>query len=231
MTEAEGNVKRYRILLFGATGYVGSGVLDECLANRRVQTVTIVTRRSVKKNSKYYRKNKKLTEIIHENLLDHSGIEPQLTGYDACLWCIGISQSQAKDEKEYTKITKDLTLAAARTLARLNPEMTFIFISGMGTNKKSGSMWARVKGETEAALGKMKFKHQYNLRPGFIKSMSGQKHSNWMYRLFIPLFPLFKVLSPSTVITNREIGKVMLHLIETTPKKRTYENKEMRALL
>ena len=224
-------MKKFRILLFGATGYVGSGVLDECLADKRVGTVTIVTRKRLKKKGKNNLKNKKLTEIIHTDLLDYSAIEDKLSGHDACLWCVGISRSQAKDEAEYTRITKNFTLAAAAVLARLNPDMTFVFISGMGTDRKSGSMWARVKGETEAALGKMKFKHQYNLRPGFIKSVSGQTHSNRLYRLFIPLFPLLKLLTPNTVITNREIGGVMIRLLETAPKKRTFENKEMRALL
>ncbi|HYK17930.1 MAG TPA: NAD-dependent epimerase/dehydratase family protein, partial [Bryobacteraceae bacterium] len=149
------------VVLFGATGMIGQGVLRECLLDPAVDRLLCIGRSSIGQE------NPKLREIVHKNLLDYSPIEDQLSGYDACFFCLGVS-SAGMSEADYRRVTYDITVAAAETLARLNPRMTFIFVSGAGTDssEKSGSMWARVKGQTENAVLRMPFRAAYMFRPG-----------------------------------------------------------------
>lgn len=216
---------KLNVLIFGSSGLVGSGVRDACLEDPRIGSVTTV----VRKHSGL--KNSDLTEIVHDNFLDYSKIEKNLSGFDACFWCIGISYSQAKDEKQYGLITKDYALEAAKVLKGLNPDMTFIYLSGAGTNINSKSNWARIKGEAEEELGKIGFKNQFNVRPASILSANGVKHRLLSYRIISILNPIFKLFFPRFVITNKEIGTAMMLLAQHGNKEKTLENGEMKDLI
>src|SRR5215831_15581930 len=154
------------VVLFGATGMVGQGVLIECLDDPEVRRVVSVVRRPTGVT------NAKLTEIVHADFFDYAAIEPSLRDADACFFCLGVSSVGMKED-EYRHITYDLTMAAAKTLHRLNPNLAFIYVSGKGTDstEKGSSMWARVKGKTENALCALPFKAVYLFRPGFIQPL------------------------------------------------------------
>jgi uncharacterized protein YbjT (DUF2867 family) len=196
-------------MLFGASGMVGQGVLRECLADSEVQKVLSLGRGPVGQQ------HPKLREIIHANLLDLSPIERDLTGYDACFFCVGVS-SAGMTEARYRSITYDLTLSVAEALARLNPQMTFIYVSGQSTDSSEHgrSMWARVKGKTENALLRLPFKAAYMFRPGFILPMHGVKSKTTLYRLVYavaaPLYPLLKKVAPNSATNNEQLGRAML---------------------
>jgi uncharacterized protein YbjT (DUF2867 family) len=156
------------VILFGATGMVGQGVLRECLLDSDVQQILSIVR------TPSGQQHPKLRELVHTNFFDYSAMEPQLTGCGACFFCLGVS-SAGMDEAKYTQLTYDLTLAAASTLARLNPSMTFLYVSGAGTDstERGRTMWARVKGKTENALLKLPFRAAYMFRPGIIQPLHG----------------------------------------------------------
>ncbi len=197
------------VVLFGATGMVGQGVLRECLLDDDVQRVVVVGRSSVNQQ------HPKLKEILHSDLFDLAPIEHELTDLDACFFCLGISVAGLTEE-EYTRITYGIATSVAATLARLNPQMTFIFVSGMGTDstERGRTMWARVKGKTENAILKMPFRRAYMFRPAFIQPMHGIRSKTRMYRVFYaiagPLFPLLKRIFPRGVTTTERIGRTML---------------------
>ncbi|HEV8038888.1 MAG TPA: NAD(P)H-binding protein [Bryobacteraceae bacterium] len=197
------------MILFGATGMVGQGVLRECLLDPGVHEVQSIGRSASGKQ------DPKLRELIHADFLDYSDIESQLAGFDACFFCLGVS-SAGLTEEQYTRSTYDITLAAARTLARLNPEMTFIYVSGMGTDssERGRSMWARVKGKTENELQRLPFKAAYMFRPGVIVPLHGVKSKTQLYRFFYavlgPLLPLLSGRFPKYVTTTEQIGRAMI---------------------
>lgn len=195
------------VLLFGATGMIGHGTLMAALSDKRVSKVLTVGRRATG------RTHPKLTELVHADFLDYSAIEDQLSGYDTCLFCLGIS-SAGMSEEAYRRITYDMTLAAAQTLVKLNPQMTFVYVSGAGTNIDSRTMWARVKGETEAALVDLPFKAAYNARPGFIQSVGEARSRTTLYRaiyaIVSPLYPLLKRLAPTAMIDSDELGRALV---------------------
>ncbi len=197
------------ILLFGATGMVGQGVLRECLGAGDVERVVVVGRTATGID------HPKLREIIHPNLFDYSAIEAELTGFDACFFCLGVS-SGGMSEAEYSRTTFDLTLAAATLLVRLNPDMTFVYVSGAGTDSSENGriMWARVKGKTENALLRLPFKAVYLFRPGVIQPLYGATSKTTSYRLLYkvlqPLLPLLRRLMPAAVLTTEIIGQAML---------------------
>ncbi len=196
------------VILFGATGMVGQGVLRECLLDPHVRRVVIVGRTPTGQQ------HPKIEEIVHGDLYDLSSIEAKLTGLDACFFCLGIT-SAGMSEEAYTRVTYDITMAAATPLARLNPSMTFIFVSGAGTDStESGrTMWARVKGKTENALLRMPFKAAYMFRPGVIQPLHGIRSKTKLYQtlytIMRPLLPLLKRF-PSAMTTTEQIGKAML---------------------
>jgi uncharacterized protein YbjT (DUF2867 family) len=200
------------VLLFGATGMVGQGVLRECLLAPDVERVQTVGRSATGQS------HPKLRELVHGDLWNYSAVETQLTPFDACFFCLGVA-SAGMSEADYTRLTYDLTLAAARTLARLNPAMTFIFVSGMGTDssEQGGLMWARVKGRTENALQRLRFKAAYAFRPGLIQPLHGITSRTPAYRLFYtaaaPLMPLARRLFPNTIVTTEQVGKAMLNVV------------------
>jgi len=200
-----------KVILYGATGMVGQGVLRECLADLEVEQVLAVGR------SACGAEHPKLRELVRADLFEYAGIEDELAGYDACFFCLGVSAA-GMSEEAYTKITYDLTLAVGQTLARLNPEMTFIYVSGLGTDstQQGRSMWARVKGRTENDLLELPFKAAYMFRPGFIQPMHGIKSRTTSYRVLYaiatPLFPMLKALFPRQVTTTENVGVAMLHV-------------------
>jgi uncharacterized protein YbjT (DUF2867 family) len=198
-----------KILLFGATGMVGQGVLRECLLDPEVERVLVVGR------SQTGQRHEKLTELVHRDFTDFSAVEAELSGYDACFFCLGVSSAGMK-EPDYRRVTYDYTLAAARTLARLNPGMTFIYVSGAGTDStgKGRSMWARVKGQTENALFELPFKAAYMFRPGAIIPLNGVRSStswyNAVYAVIRPIVPILRRVKPTSVTTTEQLGRAML---------------------
>ncbi|QSQ26538.1 NAD-dependent epimerase/dehydratase family protein [Pyxidicoccus parkwayensis] len=218
-----------KVILFGATGMVGQGVLRECLLAPDVEEVLAVGRRATGQQ------HEKLRELVHENLSDYSSVEDRLTGYDACFFCLGVS-SAGMSEADYRRVTYDLALAAARTLVKLNPGMTFVFVSGSGTDStgKSRSMWARVKGETENALLQLPFKAAYMFRPAYIHPMHGVTSRTRLYRagyaVMGPLYPVLKALIPKYVTTSEQVGRAMLHVVRHGAPKRVLENADIDAL-
>jgi uncharacterized protein YbjT (DUF2867 family) len=197
-----------RILLFGATGMIGQGVLKECLTDPRVNAVLSIGRNPLGET------HPKLKEIVHGDLTNYAAIEEQLRGADACFFCLGTT-SAGKSEAEYTKITYDVTVAIATTLAKLNPTSTFIYVSAEGADSSETSkiMWARVRGRTENAVLKLPFKG-YVFRPGFVQPLDGIQSRTTAYRLFYkalwPLLPAMRALLPGSVSTTKIIGLAMI---------------------
>jgi uncharacterized protein YbjT (DUF2867 family) len=197
---------KIKAIITGATGMVGEGVLHECLQHSDVESVLVINRNPCGV------KHEKIKEIIHNDLFDLSAIEDQLAGYNACYFCAGVS-SVGKKEDKYTHITYDLTLNLADTLLKLNPDMTFCYVSGVGTDstEKGRSMWARVKGKTENDLLKLPFKATYMFRPGYIQPTKGLKNAYKAYKIFTPFYPIWKLLFPNYVVTLEELGLSMIN--------------------
>jgi uncharacterized protein YbjT (DUF2867 family) len=197
------------MMIFGATGMVGRGVLRECLLASDVERVLAVGRTGSGVT------HAKLRDLQVADLTDYRAVEADLSGFDACFFCLGVS-SAGMSEAQYTRITYDLTLAAAEVLARLNPQMTFVYVSGVGTDssERSSIMWARVKGRTENALRRLPFKASYMFRPGAIQAMHGERSkaraSAVAYVLSGWMLPLARAMLPRTIVTTESIGKAML---------------------
>ena len=197
-----------KAILFGASGMVGQGVLRECLLDPEVESILSIGRTPLPDAAK-------LQQI--QLPPDFETIAPQLTGYDVCFFVLGVS-SAGMSEADYARTTYDLTLAAATTLARLNPGMTFLYVSGAGTDtsEKGRTMWARVKGRTENALLRLPFKAAYMFRPGFIQPLDGIQSKtriyNFVYTLTAPITPLLRKLFPNHITTTEQLGKAMLEV-------------------
>jgi hypothetical protein len=199
--------KKLKVLITGSTGMVGEGVLLVCLQNPLVEKITVINRRSLGFT------HPRLTEIIHPDFYDLSAIENQLTGFDACFFCLGISSVGVKEE-DYFKVTYTLTMHFGETLSRLNPGMVFCYVTGAGTDEteKSRLSWARVKGRTENDLEKLPFKALYRYRFGFVKPVPGQKHIQSFYKYVNWLFPIGKRLYPEGFNTLEEVGLSMIQV-------------------
>lgn len=217
------------VLLFGATGMVGQGVLRECLLDSDVKLVQTVGR------SPTNVQHQKLREVVHRDLTNYISLEPRLTGFDACFFCLGIS-SVGMTEADYKRITYDIAVAAAETLARLNPSMTFIYVSGTGTDssERGRIMWARIKGQAENALLKMPFKGAYMFRPGVIEPMHGARSKTTAYRVLYalskPLVILLRHIFPDYILTTEQIGRAMLEVVRRGASKRILEPKDIHAI-
>jgi uncharacterized protein YbjT (DUF2867 family) len=217
------------VLLFGATGMVGQGVLRECLIDPDVRSIVTIGR------STTGQQHEKLREIVHKDFSDFSAIESELSGFDACFFCLGVS-SAGMTEKDYERVTYDFTIAAAQTLARLNPGMTFIYVSGAGTDstERGRTMWARVKGKTENALLRLPFKAAYMFRPSVIQPLHGITSKTKAYRVFYavtrPLLPLLKVLFPRYVTTTEQIGRAMIKAARQGAPKPVLESQDINSL-
>jgi uncharacterized protein YbjT (DUF2867 family) len=223
------NGQPMKVLLFGATGMVGQGVLRECLLDPNVQWIETIGR------SATGAKNPKLREIVHQDLLHYQPIESALSGFDACFFCLGVSSS-GMAEKDYERLTYGITMAAAATQSRLNPKMTFVYVSGAGTDssEQGRSMWARVKGRTENGLLRLPFAAAYMFRPGIIEPLDGIKSKTAAYRVFYalakPLLPLFRWALPNQILTTRQIGRAMLAVARNGSPKRILESRDIRAV-
>jgi uncharacterized protein YbjT (DUF2867 family) len=216
-----------KVLIFGATGMVGQGVLRECLLDAGVSAVQTVGRSATGVM------NPKLREILHPDLVHYSEIEDKLAGFDACFFCLGVS-SAGMPEPEYDRLTFGITMAAAETLSRLNPDMTFIYVSGAGTDssERGRSMWARVKGRTENALLRLPFKDAYMFRPAGIQSLHGERSKTTAYRagniLMQPLIPLLRRIFPDYILTTEEIGRAMIQVAKRGAPKKILESSDIR---
>jgi uncharacterized protein YbjT (DUF2867 family) len=199
---------KIKTIITGSTGMIGKGVLLECLDDPNVESVLVINRQTTDI------KHEKLWEIIHKDLFDLKPFESQFKGYNACFFCLGISSVGVK-EKEYDHITYDLTLDFAKTVLKMNPGITFCYISGAGTDssEKGKSMWARVKGKTENALLALPFKRAYMFRPGYIQPVKGirskTKNYNIFYSVMKPFYPLLKTI-PKYVTSTEKLGKAMI---------------------
>jgi hypothetical protein len=216
---------KIRAIITGATGMVGEGVLHECLHHPEVESVLSISRRTCGM------RHAKLKEVLHQDFSDFSGLEKELTGYNAGFFCMGVS-SLGMQEETYRHLTYDLTLALARPLSRLDPDMTICYVSGMGTDssEKGRVMWARVKGKTENDLLQLSFRAAYMFRPGFIRPTKGLKHTHAFYRVLDPLFPLAKLLFPSAALTLKEIGLAMINCVGSGPDKRVLDVRDIAML-
>ena len=195
-----------KVIITGATGMVGEGVLHECLQHPQVEAVLVVGRRACGVS------HPKLKEILHSDFFDLSSVEAQLAGYDACFFCLGVS-SVGMNEADFTHMTHTLTLHFAETVCRQNPAMTFGYISGSGTDstEQGRLMWARVKGKTENDLMRLPFKRAYAFRPGYIHPTPGLKNTLPYYKYFTWLYPVLRALLPGMVSTLKEMGLAMIN--------------------
>lgn len=204
---------------------VGEGVLHVALEHPDVESVLVIVRKSSDV------KHPKLRELVHNNFYDYLSIEKNLTGFNACFFCLGVS-SVGMSEKNYTRVTYDLTMAAAKTLSRLNPDMTFCYVSGAGTDstEKGRIMWARVKGRVENRLMELPFKSVYLFRPGFIKPMMGLRHAHAISKVVGMMYPLFKVISPKYVCMLEDVGLAMIQAAKAGPSRQIIENMDIARL-
>jgi uncharacterized protein YbjT (DUF2867 family) len=197
------------VIIFGSTGMIGQGVLRECLLDPGVQRVVTINRRRGGKT------HAKLREIVHPDLFNLAPLESELRGLDACFFCLGVT-SVGLSEEEYSRITYELALSIANTLVRLNPGMTFIYVSGAGTDssERGRIMWARVKGRAENALLRLPFRAVYMFRPGALIPLHGIRSStrlyNVLYAVLRPLVPLIRRISPDSFSTTEQMGRAMV---------------------
>ena len=217
-----------KVIIFGATGMIGQGVLAECLKDDGITEVLAVLR------SATGRRHAKLRELIHRDFFDYSAIEADLAGYEACFFCLGVTSVGMKEE-DYRRLTYDLTVAAASTLARLNPQMTFVFVSGRNADstEKGSVMWARVKGAAENVVLALPFKG-YVFRPVAIQPAPGiTSKTGWyraMYATMGVLLPLMKRLAPGLVTTSEQFGRAMIRVARHGAPKRVLESADINAL-
>lgn len=216
---------KLNVLLTGATGMVGEGVLHECLNSSNVQSILVLGRTPCGYT------HPKLKEIIHTDFFNLSAIERQLVGYNTCLFCLGVS-SVGMNEENYTNLSYTLTLHVATTLCKHNPNMVFCYVSGAGTDgtEKGRVMWARVKGKTENALMTLAFKQVYNFRPGMLHPTKGLKNTLTYYKYIGWLYPILRVLAPRFVCTLKELGLAMINASYKGCSKQILEVKDIVAL-
>jgi len=212
------------IILYGPTGFIGSGVLKECLKHPAVNKITAVTR------DKINIQHEKLTEIVLTDFEDYSQIKDKLAGHNACFYCLGISQTQVPQKDKYYKITYDYTMAAAKAISEVNQDLTFCFLSGAGTDstEKSRMIWARVKGKAENDLDNFNFKKVYHFRPGLIFPSHGQKPSLAMTKIFFPFYSFINKITPKYITTTEEFGLAMINTALNGYEKTILENEDIR---
>ncbi|MET3978959.1 uncharacterized protein YbjT (DUF2867 family) [Mucilaginibacter sp. UYP25] len=216
--------KKLKVIITGATGMVGEGVMIQCLQHADVEAVLIINRKASGYN------HPKLTEIVHTDFYNLMPIEDQLVGYDACYFCLGIS-SVGVSRDDYYKTTYMITLGVAQTLAALNTDMTFCYVSGAGTDsKEKGTGWAAVKGKTENDLMKLPFKQVFAFRPGFIKPIEGQTRVNKLFKFIAWMYPIGRSLYSGGFAQVREIAEAMIKVTRDGYAKPVIEGKDIIAL-
>ena len=218
-----------KVIVFGATGMVGQGVLRECLLDAGVESVLVVAR------SPTGQQHAKLREILHGDFTDFSAIESELTGYDACFFCLGVS-SVGMEAERYRHLTYDVTMAAAKTLARLNPNMVFTYVTGRGTDstERGPQRWARVKGKTENDLLKLPFEAAYMFRPAGIQPLHGVRSKTaWVQAIYLVAAPLWSHLAraqPQFMTTSEKLGRAMIKVARSGYPKRILESADINAI-
>jgi uncharacterized protein YbjT (DUF2867 family) len=217
-----------KVILFGASGMVGQGVLRECLLHPEVDEILCIGRHAL------LQEHPKIKELHLQNLCDYSAVRSQLVGYDACFFCLGATAA-GKSEYEYAQINYDIPVSIARELSVLNTGMCFTYVSGAGCDgsEQGKIMWARVKGRTENAILKLPL-NAYMFRPGAIQPMNGEKSKTWGYQFFIsllkPLFPVLRTLFPTAVTTTERIGRLMIALAQKGSHQRILESRDINQL-
>lgn len=219
------NNPNIKVIITGTTGMVGEGVLHVCLQHPHVEKILIVNRRA----SGII--HPKLTEIIHPNFYDLSSIENEMSGYDACFFCLGVS-SVGMNKEDYYKVTYTLTMNFAETLCKVNKEIVFCYVSGAGTDstERGRSNWARVKGKTENDLAKLSFRKMYAYRPAFIKPIPGLFKTHSFYKYINWLYPLGKTIYPEGFNTLEEIAISMINIVNSGYDKKIITGKDISAL-
>lgn len=217
---------KFNAIVTGATGMVGEGVLHECLQHPGVESVLVINRKPCGVI------HHKLKEIIHADFFDLSSMASQLSGYQACFFCLGVS-SVGMSEQDYTRLTHTLTTGFASTVAKANPDMVFCYVSGSGTDstEKGKLMWARVKGRTENDLMKMPFKKVYLFRPGVIEATKGLKNTLPYYKYFFWLMPLLRTFTPNFISSLKDIGLAMIYCVLFGYEKNILEVKDIKMLV
>lgn len=215
----------YKIIITGATGMVGEGVLIECLEHPQVSEMLSVSRRSTG------RSHPKMKEYLVPDFLTIKEEDENLKGYDACFFCAGVSSLGMKEE-DYKRATFDTTIHFAKVLLKQNLRMTFIYVSGTGTDssEKGKLMWARIKGKTENTLANMPFKKVYNFRPGFMKLTPGQKNAIKMYKYVGWIYPILKTLAPNSASTLKQVGQAMINSLVNGSDRQVLEVKDINQL-
>jgi uncharacterized protein YbjT (DUF2867 family) len=218
------------VLVFGATGMIGRGVLREALIDPGVERVQTIGRTATGV------RHPKLRELVHADLWHYDTIEQDLRGFDACFFCLGVA-SAGMTEADYERVTYGITIAAAETLSRLNPGMTFVFVSGAGADstERGRVMWARIKGKTENAVLRQPFKAAFVFRPGVIQPLHGIQSRTTLYRVLYsltkPLLPLLRRALPGYILTTEQIGRAMLTVVRRGASKRVLESPDINAVV
>ena len=218
-----------KVIVLGASGMIGQGVLRECLADKGVESVLALGRGGLQQI------HEKLREVVQPDLMNLAPVEAELAGYDACFFCLGVSAVGMSEEK-YSTITYDLTIETAKVLSRLNPDMTFIYVSGRSTDstEKGSQMWARVKGKTENALMRLPFKAVYLFRPGIVQPLDGIVSRTTVYRvayiILKPIIPLLASRFPDHITSTRQIGIAMIEVARRGFPKHVLENKDINSI-
>jgi len=218
-----------KVILFGASGMVGQGVLRECLLDADVETVLSIGRRPLDQ------RHPKLKEIVRDDLFDLSPVGSELAGYDACFFCLGVT-SVGMSEQDYRRITHDLTLAVATMLTQLNPGMVFVYVTGAGTDssERGQRMWARVKGKTENDLLKLPFKAAYMFRPAGIQPLHGiRSRTAWYQAAYVvasPLLSLLNRIAPKYMTTTEQMGRAMIAVARSGYRKPILESEDINRL-
>jgi hypothetical protein len=222
---AEQKGQKIRAILTGATGMVGEGVLHECLEHPDVEAVLVIGRKDCGVQ------HPKMRQLLHSDFLDIRPLEPQLRGYNACFFCLGVSSIGMK-EPEYSRMTHELTLHVAKILSSTNPDMTFCYVSGSGTDSSENGrfMWARVKGRTENDLFRLPFRQVFAFRPGYMHPTRGLKNTLKGYRYITWLYPLMRGLFPHRIITLAELGLAMIYVGGHDYGKQILESRDIIAL-
>lgn len=215
-----------KIIITGATGMVGAETLRQAIADDSITEVTAIVRKPLTLQ------HSKVKTILHQNFNDYSGLSEVFKNNDAFVWALGISQSQVS-KAEYEVITFDYTMAAAKAMNAANPDLIFLFVSGEGADvtEKSRTIFARIKGKAENALMAMKIKNLCIVRPGGIQPITPNPNMPFVYKLFLPLFPVMKLIYPSMVITSVQLGKVILKIIKQKGNTILFRNKDLLQLL